>query len=127
MYFTRNGLSFEAVTGYQINPNFWLNVSVECLFYPKAFHSVEITPSVRYVFNTSQYGQFDFDVGVVMNTLGYFSGFVGVEWTDPVNPITFGAKVIHHNANTYVGERNIPNALDSDHDVELMITASVNY
>lgn len=127
MYFTRNGLSFEAVTGYQINPNFWLNVSVECPFYPKAFHSVEVTPSVRYILHTSQYGQFDFDAGVVMNTFGYFSGFAGVEWTDPVNPVTFGAKLIHHNANTYVGERNIPNALDSDHDVELMMTVSVNY
>lgn len=127
MYFTRNGLSFEVVSGYQVNPNWWVNLSAEWVMYPKAFHSAEFTPSMRYVLNTQQHGTFDFDIGVVINTFGYFSGFAGVEWTDPINPVTFGAKLIHHNANTYVGERNIPNALESNHDVELVVTASINY
>ena len=124
-YFTRNGLSLEIISGYQINPNLWVNLGVETVYYPSK--SVEITPSIRYALPTSIYGMFEFDVGVVINHYGHFSGHAGVEWTDPVNPITLHAKMIHHNANTYVGERNIPHALKGDHDVEVMISASYNY
>lgn len=124
-YYTRNGLSLEVVTAYQVNPNLWFNLGVETVYYPK--RSVEFTPSVRYVLPTTIYGTFDFDVGVVLNGYGHFSGHVGVEWTDPVNPLTLHAKLIHHNANTYVGERNIPSAISSNHDIEVVIAASVNY
>lgn len=125
-YFTRNGLSLEVVTGYEINPNWWLDLGVETVYYPHV-NSVEFTPSVRYVLPTSIYGKFEFDIGLVVNSHGHFSGNLGVEWTDPVNPFTVQAKLIHHNANTYVGERNIPDALNSDHDFEFMLAASINY
>lgn len=118
-------MSLEVVTGYQINPNLWINLGVETVYYPE--RSGEITPSVRYVVPTIGCGTFDFDVGLVLNYFGHISGHVGVEWTDPVNPFTLHAKVIHHNANTYVGERNIPCALDGDHDVEVIVAASFNY
>lgn len=124
-YFTRNGLSLEVVTGYELNPNLWLNLGVETVYYPK--RSIELTPSVRYVMPTTTYGTYDFDVGLVLNSFGHVSGHVGVEWTDPVNPLTLHAKVIHHNANTYVGERNIPNATNGNHDVEVVVAASLNY
>lgn len=124
-YYTRNGLSLEIVSGYQINPNLWVNLGVETVYYPKK--SAEFTPRVRYILPTNIYGTFEFDVGVVVNNLGYFSGHVGVEWTDPTHPITFSAKAIHHNANTYVGERNIPHAVNSENDIEVMVAASYNY
>lgn len=124
-YFTRNGLSLEVISGYQINPNFWVNLGVETVYYPAT--SVEFNPSVRYALPTSIYGMFEFDAGVVINCYGHFSGHVGVEWTDPVNPLTLHVKLIHHNANTYVGERNIPHALTGDHDIEIMVSASYNY
>lgn len=124
-YFTRNGLSLEVISGYQINPNLWVNLGVETVYYPTT--SVEFTPSIRYALPTSIYGMFEFDAGLVINCYGHFSGHVGVEWTDPVNPLTLHAKLIHHNANTYVGERNIPHALTGDHDIEIMISASYNY
>ncbi|MDP3936140.1 MAG: hypothetical protein Q8Q56_04050, partial [Alphaproteobacteria bacterium] len=121
-YFTRNGLSLEFISGYQVNPNLWVNLGIETVYYPTK--SIEFTPSVRYVLPTSIYGMFEFDAGVVINAYGHFSAHVGVEWTDPINPLTLHAKLIHHNANTYVGERNIPRALKGDHDVEIMISAS---
>lgn len=124
-YYTRNGLSLEVVTGYQLNPNLWFNLGIETVYYPK--RSVEFTPGVRYVLPTTIYGTFDFECGLVLNGFGHVSGHVGVEWTDPVNPLTLHAKLIHHNANTYVGERNIPKALDSNHDFEVVIAASFNY
>lgn len=124
-YFTRNGLSLEVVSGYQVNPNLWFNLGIETVYYPTK--SVEITPSVRYVLPTNTHGIFEFDAGIVINSYGHFSGHVGVEWTDPVNPLTLHAKLIHHNANTYVGERNIPHVLGGDHDIEFMVSASYNY
>lgn len=124
-YYTRNGLSLEVISGYQINPNLWVNLGVETVYYPNT--SVEFTPSVRYILPTSIYGTFEFDAGIVINRYGHFSGHVGVEWTDPAHLITFHAKAIHHNANTYVGERNIPHAVDGNHDVEIMVSASYNY
>jgi hypothetical protein len=124
-YFTRNGISLEVISGYQVNPNLWVNLGVETVYYPKS--SVEFTPSVRYALPTSMYGMFEFDAGIVINGYGHVSGHIGVEWTDPVNPLTLQAKLIHHNANTYVGERNIPHALKGDHDIEVMVSASFNY
>lgn len=124
-YFTRNGLSLEVVTAYEVNPNLWINLGVETVYYPQV--SMEFTPAVRYIIPTSIYGTFDLEAGLVANAYGNFSGHVGLEWTDPVNPLTIHTKLIHHNANTYVGERNTPNAKDSDHYVEFMIAASYNY
>jgi|GEM_PF-1553604 hypothetical protein len=124
-YFTRNGLSLEVISGYQINPNMWINIGIETVYYPSA--SMEFTPSLRYILPTRMYGAFEFDAGVVINAYGHFSGHIGVEWTDPTHPITLQAKAIHHNAKTYVGERNIPNAHDGVHDIEIMVSASYNY
>jgi len=124
-YFTRNGLSLEVITGYQFSPNLWANLGLETVYYPK--FSAEFTPGVRYVFPTREYGVFDFDLGVVLNTYGHVAGQIGIEWTDPINPLTLQAKLIYHNANTYVGERNITYAHTRNHEAELMISASFNY
>lgn len=126
LYFTRNGLSLEVVTGYQINPNMWFNLGVETVYYPR-FSGMEFTPSVRYVVPTKMYGMFDFDIGLVLNTYVYLGGHVGIEWTDPVNPITLQAKVILHNAGTYLGERNITYSRATDYQTEFMLSASLNY
>lgn len=123
-YFTSKGLSLEFVTGYQVNPNLWLNLGIETVYYPSK--GLEISPSFRYII-PSKFGTFDFDIGAVINFEGSVSGHIGMEWTDPVNPVTFNIHMIHHNSNTYVGERNIPNALNGDHDIEFMISASFNY
>ncbi len=76
-YFTRNGLSLEVISGYQINPNLWINLGVETVYYPT--QSVEITPSIRYVLPTSIYGMIEFDAGLVINRYGHFAGHVGVD------------------------------------------------
>lgn len=126
LYFTRNGLSLELVTGYEFNPNLWFNLGVETVYYPR-IAGMEFTPSVRYVLPTQLHGLFDFDIGLVVNTYGYFGGHLGVEWTDPINPFTLQAKVIFHNANTYLGERNITYSRATDYQTEFMISASFNY
>lgn len=126
LYFTRNGLSVEVVTGYQFNPNVWFNLGVETVYYPK-FSGMEFTPSIRYVLPTQTYGMFDFDIGLVFNTYIHFAGHVGIEWTDPVNPLTLQAKVIFHNAGTYLGERNITYSRATDYETECMLSASFNY
>jgi hypothetical protein len=125
-YFTRNGLSLEAVTGYQVNPNLGFNLGIETVYYPKVT-AMEITPSIRYVLPTRLYGTFELDIGIVLNTHMHLAGHVGVEWTDPINPFTFNAKVIFHNANTYVGERNITYSRVTDYETEFMLSASFNY
>lgn len=124
-YFTRNGLSLEVVTGYQITPNFWFNLGVETVYYPGT--SMEFTPSLRYAILTQTYGAVEFEVGGVFNSYLHMSGHVGIEWTDPDKVLTLEAKLIHHNANTYVGERNIPFAFDGDHYFEFMLAGAINY
>lgn len=125
-YFTRNGLSLEVVSGYQINPNLDLTLGIETVYYPH-FSSVELTPGIRYTLPTKEHGTFEFDLGLVINRYGYFAGHIGLEWTDPINPFTLETKVIYHNANTYLGERNITYSRKTDTEIEFALAASFNY
>ncbi len=126
LYFTRKGLSLEIVSGYKLSGNLQLNLGVETVYYPR-FANPEITPSINYTLHTKQHGTFEFMAGAVINTCGYVSVNTGVEWTDPINPFNLGIKVIHHDARTYVGERNITLADTYNHDIETVIFASYCY
>lgn len=125
-YFTSEGLSLEVVTGYQWSDQLWFNLGVETVYYPE-FKAVELTPSIRYILPTHQHGNFEFNVGSVINFKGNLAFRGSVEWRDPINPFALSMTLIHHNVNTYVGERNIPSAHDSNHDFELSINASLLY
>lgn len=126
-YFTSKGLSLEMISGYQWSDQLWFNLGVETVYYPE-FKAAELTPSIRYILPTRQHGTFEFNVGAVINFNGSFALNGSVEWTDPVNPFTMSLTLIHHNLNTYVGERNITKVDgDSNHDLELSISAAILY
>lgn len=104
-YMTSQGLSYEVVTGYKINPNWYVGLSAEYVY--KGKRAYEIGPSVTYTFPTS-IGQFELSGQVIVSNEGEFAGNAGLNWTSENNPLSVGVHYIYHNALTLVGERNIP-------------------
>lgn len=131
-YLTTQGLSFEVVTGYQINENWYAGLSAEMVY--KGNTAYEFGPSIGYKFDTS-WGQIGLSGQVVVSNDMEFGGSLGTDWTSSNKSWSVGLKYIYHNALTLVGERNIPflcaGLMDggepstTNHEVNL--TVSYNY
>ena len=104
-YMTTQGLSFEVVTGYQFNENWYAGLTAEMVY--KGNTAYEFGPSIGYSFNTS-IGEVTLSAQPIIGNTMEFGGNAGVEWTSPNKDWTVGIKYIYHNALTLVGERNIP-------------------
>ena len=104
-YMTSQGLSFEVVTGYQFNENWYTGLTAEMVY--KGNTAYEFGPSIGYKFNTPS-GEFEVSAQAIIENDMEFGGNAGIEWTSPCKDWTVGVKYIYHNALTLVGERNIP-------------------
>lgn len=104
-YLTSQGLSFEIVTGYRFNDNWYAGLSTEMVY--KGNSAYEFGPSVGYNFNTSL-GRIDLSCQLIIGNKLEMGGNIGAEWTSPHESWSVGLKYIYHNALTLVGERNIP-------------------
>ncbi|MDP3936295.1 MAG: hypothetical protein Q8Q56_04850 [Alphaproteobacteria bacterium] len=131
-YMTSQGLSFEIVTGYQFNENWYAGLTAEMVY--KGNTAYEFGPSIGYKFNTPS-GEFELSAQAIIGKNMEFGGNAGVEWTSSNKDWTVGVKYIYHNALTLVGERNIPflcsgfmNGGEPSHtNHEANITVSYNY
>lgn len=104
-YMTTQGLSFQVVTGYQFNENWYAGLTAEMVYQGNT--SYEFGPSIGYSFTTPS-GKFDLAAQVIIGQDMELGGNGGIEWTSPYKNWTLGAKYTYHNALTLVGERNIP-------------------
>lgn len=104
-YLTTQGLSYEIVTGYQINPNWYAGLSAEMVY--KGNTTYEFGPSLGYTFNTT-FGKISLDGQLIFGKNMEMGGNVGAKWTSGDKAWAVGLKYIYHNALTLVGERNIP-------------------
>lgn len=104
-YVTTQGLSFEIVTGYQFNENWYAGLNAEMVY--KGNTAYEVAPSVGYKFNTS-WGLFGFSGQILISNEMEFGGSAGADWTSLNQSWSVGLKYIYHNALTLMGERNIP-------------------
>lgn len=104
-YLTSQGLSFEVITGYQFNDNWYAGLSTEVVY--KGRSAYEFGPTLGYSFNTS-IGRINLSGQIIIGNDMEMGSNIEAEWTSSNKSWSVGLKYIYHNALTLVGERNIP-------------------
>jgi hypothetical protein len=104
-YMTTKGLSYEIITGYELNSSWYIGLSTEFIFKGQSFY--EWGPVVTYKMQTTT-GTYTLTGQTTLSQYLDLGCGASCDWLSPNKIWGIEAKYIRHNASTLVGERNIP-------------------
>lgn len=122
MYLTTLGPTYNIRSGYHFKNDLFLICSIEFLLNT---HQQQIDYSLGFRKQFPEYGNMYIHAETTFNTKAFGgTAFIGREFA---NTLKCEAGITFHNANTFLGERNIPSLLKGDTDFEVWLKLGVCY